>query len=76
MDKFQTTSYPTDKLTKLLVTVKLMAMFRIPDIVLDSFCISATAISMGFYSATLEPHLRQVRMVRTLCFCFHSHAEL
>jgi len=39
--------------------VKLMAMFRIPDVVLDSFCISATAISMGFQSATLEPHLRQ-----------------
>ncbi|GFG40306.1 hypothetical protein Cfor_06387 [Coptotermes formosanus] len=39
--------------------VKLLAMFKIPDIVLDSFCIAANAISLGFYSATLEPHLRQ-----------------
>ena len=76
MDKFQTLSYPTDKWTNFLVTVKLMAMFRIPDVVLDSFCISATAISMGFYSATLEPHLRQVMTVHALCFCFHSHTEL
>ena len=75
-DKFQTPSYPTDKWTNFLVTVKLMAMFRIPDVVLDSFCISATAISMGFYSATLEPHLRQVWTVRPLCFCFHSYTEL
>jgi hypothetical protein len=35
-------------------------MFKIPDVVLDSFCIAATAVSLGFYSATLEPHLRQV----------------
>jgi hypothetical protein len=49
-----------------------MAMFKIPDVVLDSFCISATAISKGFYAATLEPHLRQVCMVHTLHFCFCS----
>lgn len=39
--------------------VKLLAMFKIPDVGLDSFCIAATAVSMGFYSATLEPHLRK-----------------
>jgi hypothetical protein len=40
--------------------VKLLAMFKIPDVGLDSFCIAATAVSMGFYSVTLEPHLRKV----------------
>ncbi|KDR14079.1 MFS-type transporter SLC18B1-like [Zootermopsis nevadensis] len=42
--------------------VKLLAMFKIPDVVLDSFCIAATAISLGFYSATLEPHLRKFQL--------------
>jgi hypothetical protein len=54
-------SLKTDyKLIHSPVTVKLLAMFKIPDVGLDSFCIAATAVSMGFYSATLEPHLRKV----------------
>ncbi|KAJ4447888.1 hypothetical protein ANN_09897 [Periplaneta americana] len=42
--------------------VKFSSVFKIPDVVLDSFCIAAAAISMGFYSATLEPHLRQFNL--------------
>lgn len=59
------------------VTVKLLAMFKIPDVVLDSFCIAATAISLGFYSATLEPHLRKVWMPLCARFrhLFSTHAQ-
>lgn len=35
-------------------------MLAVPGVLLDSLVTTATAVSMGFYSATLEPHLRQV----------------
>nr|CAD7574812.1 unnamed protein product [Timema californicum] len=38
---------------------KLMAILSVPAVLLDTFSIMSTAMSMGFYSATLEPHLRQ-----------------
>nr|CAD7570122.1 unnamed protein product [Timema californicum] len=38
----------------------LWSILKVPSVVLDTFCTTAAAISMGFYSATLEPHLRQV----------------
>nr|CAD7441725.1 unnamed protein product [Timema bartmani] len=37
----------------------LWSILKVPSVVLDTFCTTAAAISMGFYSATLEPHLRQ-----------------
>ncbi|XP_067014314.2 MFS-type transporter SLC18B1 [Anabrus simplex] len=41
---------------------QLMQILRVPAVLLDSFSIMATAISMGFYSATLEPHLRDFNL--------------
>ncbi|CAG2054907.1 unnamed protein product [Timema podura] len=38
----------------------LWSILKVPSVVLDTFCTTAAAISMGFYSATLEPHLRQI----------------
>nr|CAD7452822.1 unnamed protein product [Timema tahoe] len=40
-------------------TCNLWSILKVPSVVLDTFCTTAAAISMGFYSATLEPHLRQ-----------------
>ncbi|XP_034232690.1 MFS-type transporter SLC18B1-like isoform X2 [Thrips palmi] len=37
----------------------LLKMLAVPGVLLDSLVTTATAMSMGFYSATLEPHLRQ-----------------
>nr|CAD7459434.1 unnamed protein product [Timema tahoe] len=37
---------------------KLMAVLSVPAVLLDTFSIMSAATSMGFYSATLEPHLR------------------
>nr|CAD7591860.1 unnamed protein product [Timema genevievae] len=37
---------------------KLMAILSVPAVLLDTFSIMSAATSMGFYSATLEPHLR------------------
>ncbi|KAK7864826.1 hypothetical protein R5R35_012484 [Gryllus longicercus] len=37
---------------------QLLRMLRVPAVLLDTFAIMATAVSMGFCSATLEPHLR------------------
>ncbi|KAE8739865.1 hypothetical protein FOCC_FOCC014622 [Frankliniella occidentalis] len=37
----------------------LLKMLAVPGVLLDSLVTTATAVSMGFYSATLEPHLRQ-----------------
>lgn len=37
----------------------LLRMLAVPGVLLDSLVTTATAVSMGFYSATLEPHLRQ-----------------
>ncbi|XP_063235319.1 MFS-type transporter SLC18B1-like [Bacillus rossius redtenbacheri] len=41
---------------------KVLKVLRVPDVLLDSFSIAATSISMGFYQATLEPHLRQFEL--------------
>nr|CAD7429371.1 unnamed protein product [Timema monikensis] len=38
---------------------KLMAILSVPAVLLDTFSIMSTAMSMGFYSATLELHLRK-----------------
>nr|CAD7261929.1 unnamed protein product [Timema shepardi] len=40
----------------------LWSILKVPSVVLDTFCTTAAAISMGFYSATLEPHLRQFKL--------------
>nr|CAD7442916.1 unnamed protein product [Timema bartmani] len=38
----------------------LMSILRVPSVALVSYCTTAAAMSAGFLSATLEPHLRQV----------------
>lgn len=42
-----------------LSAASLLKMLAVPGVLLDSLVTTATAVSMGFYSATLEPHLRQ-----------------
>nr|CAD7206801.1 unnamed protein product [Timema douglasi] len=37
-----------------------MSILRVPSVALVSYCTTAAAMSAGFLSATLEPHLRQV----------------
>ncbi|XP_063225439.1 MFS-type transporter SLC18B1-like isoform X2 [Bacillus rossius redtenbacheri] len=37
----------------------LLSLMKVPSVALDTFCTTAAALSIGFYSATLEPHLRQ-----------------
>lgn len=38
----------------------MLALIRIPGVVMSGISIAATSTSIGFLSATLEPHLRQV----------------
>ncbi|KAK3923552.1 MFS-type transporter SLC18B1 [Frankliniella fusca] len=44
----------------------LLKMLAVPGVLLDSLVTTATAVSMGFYSATLEPHLRQFELSAAL----------
>lgn len=37
-----------------------MKILRIPSILLAAFSVFTASVSIGFLSATLEPHLRQV----------------
>ena len=38
----------------------LLKILRIPSILVASYSVFAASIAIGFLSATLEPHLRQV----------------
>nr|CAD7410569.1 unnamed protein product [Timema cristinae] len=40
----------------------LMSILRVPSVALVSYCTTAAAMSAGFLSATLEPHLRQFQL--------------
>lgn len=55
-------------LTTSNVLVSILAYIRVPAVLLNSIAVVATAISMGFYSATLEPHLRIVSPILFLCY--------
>jgi len=43
-------------------TVGIRDVLKVPGVLLDSLSVVATSISMGFYAATLEPHLRQFNL--------------
>uniref|UniRef100_A0A1B6M1Z0 Major facilitator superfamily (MFS) profile domain-containing protein n=1 Tax=Graphocephala atropunctata TaxID=36148 RepID=A0A1B6M1Z0_9HEMI len=40
----------------------IMEFLCVPGVLLNSVAVVATAISMGYYSATLEPHLREFKL--------------
>ncbi|KAF4522396.1 hypothetical protein B566_EDAN012979 [Ephemera danica] len=42
------------------LTNGILSALAVPAILVDSICIVASASAMGFYAATLEPHLRQL----------------
>lgn len=50
----------------------LFKALRIPSVLLAAFSVLAAAISIGFLSATLEPHLRQVNTLLQRFSVFHS----
>lgn len=39
---------------------KLLEIVKVPAVLLDSLSIASVSLCMGFYSATLEPHIRRV----------------
>lgn len=43
-----------------MYTGGLLKILRIPSILVASYSVFAASIAIGFLSATLEPHLRQV----------------
>ncbi|XP_065334517.1 MFS-type transporter SLC18B1-like [Cloeon dipterum] len=47
------------------------AILKVPSVLVNSLCIAAASSSMGFYSALLEPHLRQFKLSDiVLCIMF------
>lgn len=52
--------------------MSLLAFLRVPAVLLNSAAVVATAISMGYYSATLEPHLRMVGTTYFLLFAVYN----
>uniref|UniRef100_A0A1B6CFK8 Major facilitator superfamily (MFS) profile domain-containing protein n=1 Tax=Clastoptera arizonana TaxID=38151 RepID=A0A1B6CFK8_9HEMI len=49
----------SERKTKGETPADMMSILKIPAVLLNSFCVVGTSLSMGFYTAILEPHLRQ-----------------
>lgn len=55
----QTYSFETERI--LILSGDLFNVIRTPSIFIAMLCIAICTVSQGFYSATLEPHLREVQ---------------
>lgn len=52
----------------------IVSLLRIPAVIVCALSIAATSVSIGFLSATLEPHLRQFELSPVIlgkCFSYY-----
>jgi len=53
----------TNDFTRFVKIASILSVLKVPGVALAACSIVATSVSIGFLQATLEPHLRQVKLI-------------